>query len=302
MSNFNDMFTGINIPEQKERSKEDIDAFVAESKENRQKCYTMADEMAMKVADDPGFFKLYLDVQADFSRYSLNNALLLAEQLPEAKQIGDLKYWREHKTFIKKEEFDQPLLILEPGDEYKREDGSIGTYYNAKKVYDVSQTKNGHHKENSNYYDINTLCMALASKAPVEFKSLPPEQMPEGYAVMYDANSNKIYMQNNLNDGNTVFQLTTMEIAHAIMAQDNPQYNHDDAHATAYAASYLLCKQFGVPTTGYEIDFTPHVENKEPQDIKKELGKIKTVADNIANRMEPSLDRNKAQKEKSYER
>lgn len=44
MSNFNDMFTGISSPE--ETRQKSIEAFVAESKANRELCYTMADEMA----------------------------------------------------------------------------------------------------------------------------------------------------------------------------------------------------------------------------------------------------------------
>ncbi len=31
-------------------------------------------------------------------------------------------------------------MILEPGKTYKREDGTVGNYYNAKKLYDISQT------------------------------------------------------------------------------------------------------------------------------------------------------------------
>lgn len=65
MSNFNEMFTGTN-PVKNERTKEDIDAYVAESKENRQKCYQMADEMALKIANDPAYFKQYLDMQGAF--------------------------------------------------------------------------------------------------------------------------------------------------------------------------------------------------------------------------------------------
>lgn len=132
MSNFNEMFTGT-TPVKNERTKEDIDAFVAESKENRQKCYQMADEMALKIADDPAYFKQYLDMQGTFPRYSVNNVLLLAEQMPAATKVGELRYWREQNVYIKNQEFNKPLLILEPGDEYRREDGSVGTYYNAKK-------------------------------------------------------------------------------------------------------------------------------------------------------------------------
>lgn len=302
MNKFNDIFTGNQNQTKKERTSEEIQAFVNESKENRQKCYAMADDMALKIGNDPASLQLYLDVQAAFPRYSVNNALLLAEQCPEARQVGDLRYWREKKVYIQNSEFDKPILILEPGDEYRREDGSVGTYYNAKKVYDISQTKQSHHKEQGRQFDINTLCMALAKKSPVSFSSVTAEQMPEGYAVLFDENSNKIYMSNNLDDGNKVFQLASMEIAHALMAQNDPQYDRNECHIYAYTASYLLCKQYGVPTDGYEFDVSVQAEGTQPQDIKKELMKIKAVADEISNRMEPSLAKNRAVKENHFER
>lgn len=302
MNNLNDIFTGNQDYTKKERTPEEIQAFVNESKENRQNCYKMADEMALKIADNPEDLKLYLDKQATFPRYSVNNVLLLAQQCPEATQVGDLRYWREKKVYIKNSEFADPILILEPGDEFRREDGSTGTYYNAKKVYDVSQTKQYRHKENGRPFDTTTLCMALARKSPVPFSSVTPEQMPEGYAVLYDENSNKIYMRDGLNDGNKVFQLTSMEVAHALMAQNNPQYDRNECHMYAYAASYLLCKQYGVPTDGYEFDVSVQADGKEPQDIKKELMKIKAVADEISNRMEPALEKSRTPKETNFER
>lgn len=302
MNDFNDIFTGNQEHGKKERTPEEVQAFVNESKENRQKCYAMADEMALKIGDDSASLKLYLDMQGAFPRHSVNNVLLLAKQCPKAKRIGDLRYWREQKVYIQKAEFNNPILILEPGDEYRREDGSVGTYYNAKKVYDVSQTNQYHHKEQEKHFDINTLCMALAKKSPVGFSSVTPEQMPQEYAVLFDENSNKIYMRNGLNDGNQVFQLTTMEIAHALMAQDNPQYERNECHMYAYTASYLLCKQYGVPTDGFEFDFSLQADGKEPQDIKKKLMKIKAVASEISNRMEPALIKSRAEKENSHER
>lgn len=302
MSKFNEMFTSTNETVKRDITQEQKDAFALESKENRQKCYQLADEMAVAVAQDPATFQLYLDMQSKFPRHSVNNALLLAKQMPEASQIGNGSYWFDKKVFIQKQELNHPILILEPGDEFRREDGSVGTYYNVKKVYDITQTKNGRHKEHANQFDINTLCMALASKSPVEFTSVASAQMPEGYAVMYDVNTNKIYMSDSLEDGNKVFQLTSMEIAHAIMAQNDPEYHRDDAHFNAYAASYLLCKQYGVPVNDFEFDLPLQVDSKEPQDIKKALSNIKIIAVEISSRMEPTLEKNKAAKEKSFER
>lgn len=170
-----------------------------------------------------------------------------------------------------------------------------------KKVYDISQSKNSRHRETP-LNDINSLIRAIANSSPVAFKSIAPEQMPQGYAVLYDKNSDRIYLRNGLDDGVKVFQLTTMEIAHAMMAKDNPDYDRNESHLTAYAASYMLCKQYGINTDDFTFEVSPESETNEPQDIKKELTKIKSIANDISNRMEPTLVKNRATKEKSYER
>ena len=115
-------------------------AFVAESRENRERCYEMSEQMTREVAGDAGAFQKYLDLQSHFDRYGANNVLLIMAQMPGAERIGDYGYWKEKGAYLKKQERKNPILILEPGKEYEREDGSIGTYYNAKKVYDISQT------------------------------------------------------------------------------------------------------------------------------------------------------------------
>lgn len=299
MSNLNEMFTSIPSPE--ETKQKAVDNFIAESKANRELCYSMADEMAMNVTKDPKVFQSYLDVQSRFPNYSVNNALLILNQMPQATQLGDLNYWKNQKNYIRKNELDNNVLILEPGDEYRREDGTVGTYFNAKKVYDISQSKNSRHRETP-LNDINSLIRAIANSSPVAFKSITPEQMPQGYHVLYDKNSDKIYLRNGLDDGIKVFQLTTMEIAHAMLAKDNPNYDRNESHLTAYASSYMLCKQYGVNTDDFIFEVSPQSETNEPQDIKKELAKIKNIANDISNRMEPTLVQNRSTKEKSYER
>lgn len=74
----------------------------------------------------------YLDVQSTFDRYTTNNALLILAQRPDAQKLGDYGYWRDHGFYLKRMERQNPVLILEPGKTYKREDGTVGNYYNAK--------------------------------------------------------------------------------------------------------------------------------------------------------------------------
>lgn len=294
MDNFNEYFAHANKSNEFKR-----DEFIAQSKENRQKCYSMADDMAKSLLTLPSSLQQYLDVQSQFPKYSVNNALIIMAQNPNATQIGDLHYWREKNLYIKKAEFNNPMLILEPGDEYQRKDGTTGTYYNAKKVYDASQI-NANIKPSQAKYNINELVMALANKSPVAFKTVESEALPNGVSMLYDPKNNQINMTNQFGNGNTVFQLTAMEISHAIMSKGNPQYNRDDNHLTAYCASYMLCKEYGVDTKGFEFDFTLGHENMEPAEVKKELNQIKRIANEISNRIEPALAKTKA--DKSMER
>ena len=44
---------------------------------------------------------------------------------------------------VLEEEKRLPIIILEPGKAYRREDGSVGQNFYAKEVYDISQTTRG---------------------------------------------------------------------------------------------------------------------------------------------------------------
>ena len=117
-----------------------VQAFIAESKNNRNRCYELSEQVTAQVATNGQMLQNYLDVQSTFDRYAVNNALLILAQRPDSQKLGDYGYWRNHGTYVKRMERQNPVLILEPGKTYEREDGSIGTYYNAKKLYDISQT------------------------------------------------------------------------------------------------------------------------------------------------------------------
>ena len=87
-----------------------------------------------------------------------------------------------------------------------------------------------------------------------------------------------------------------------MMAKDNLDYDRNKNHLTAYAVSYMLCKQYGINTDDFTFEVSPQSETNEPQYIKKELTKIKSIANDISNRMEPTLSKNRSNKEKTYER
>ena len=103
-------------------------AFIAESRENRSRCYEMSEQMTSAVASDGQAFQQYLDIQSHFDRYTANNVLLIMAQRPDAQKIGDYGYWRGQGAYVKRQERKNPILIMEPGKEYEREDGWFPTY------------------------------------------------------------------------------------------------------------------------------------------------------------------------------
>ena len=128
------------------------------------------------MANDGALFQSYLDVQAHFDRYSVGNALLITAQRPEATQLADSKSWRENGVYIKKGEVG--IVLLEPGEEFTKEDGSVGVSYNSKKVFDISQT-NAKPKDRGNVRrDDRLLLKALIHNAPCPIKI--SQEMPEG--------------------------------------------------------------------------------------------------------------------------
>ena len=71
-----------------------------------------------------------LNTQAQFDRYSVSNALLIAYQHPGATKVADFSTWKEEDVFVKKGE--KAITMLEPGSEFTREDGTTGFSANVK--------------------------------------------------------------------------------------------------------------------------------------------------------------------------
>ena len=138
MNSFDDIFEGHISQRGQTNQPFDKEAWAEKKQAERQSVYDLADTAAVKVGTDGSKFQSYLDVQTRFSRYSATNVLLILAQKPEATQLKDFNGWKEAGASIKRQQ--KGISILEPGEEYERADGSIGTSYNVKRVFDISQT------------------------------------------------------------------------------------------------------------------------------------------------------------------
>ncbi|MCL6557595.1 MAG: hypothetical protein K6U74_02110, partial [Firmicutes bacterium] len=254
--------------------------------------YTMIDNAAGTVAQDGAKFQGYLDVQSRFDRYSVSNALLIFAQRPNATRIADFDSWKDQGAFIRKKE--SGFYILEPGEEYQREDGSTGTSYNPKKMFDIAQTGSSRKRETPNYPDERTRIKALMDHAPVPIRI--SEDLPEGTNALYRPEAKEIQIRKGM-DANSIYRALSQELAHAEMDKGDGSYSRSEHGFHAYSTSYLLCKQYGVDTGGYRFDRAPQMlEGMEPQEIRAQLSVIKEAAGEISGRMNRMLAQQRQQK------
>lgn len=270
-----------------------VQAFIAESRNNRNRCYELSEQVTAQVATDGQMFQKYLDVQSTFDRYTANNALLILAQRPEAKKLGDYGYWRDHGTYLKRMERQNPVLIMEPGKTYEREDGSIGTYYNAKKLYDISQTTMADKSVEEVRYDERILIRALVSNPPANIVAAETDQMPDGKGAYFESKENCIYVRKGM-EATEIFQSLVPELVFAGYANGNLDYNRNEDAFHAYCATYMLCKKYGMDVSQFDFTQAPDFfENMEPQEVRGELSKARDAANAISGRMAKVLEQDR---------
>ena len=272
---------------------EKVQAFIAESRNNRNRCYELSEQVTAQVATDGKMLQKYLDVQSTFDRYTTNNALLILAQRPDAQKLGDYGYWRNHGFYLKRMERQNPVLILEPGKTYKREDGTVGNYYNAKKLYDISQTTMSDTTIQKSEYKEHDLIRALVSTPPVNIVAAEPEQMPDEKGAFFKPEEGCICVRKGMS-AQEIFQNLVPELVFAGYADGNPHYDKNEDAFHVSCASYMLCKKYGMDTSRYNFLHAPEFfEKMETQEVRVELSRARDAANTISARMAKVLDQNR---------
>jgi len=300
MSNFDDIF---DAPARQEPAYQpdapfDKDAWKEKKQAERNEAYELIDHAAENVGRDGTALQTYLDVQARFDRYSVGNALLITAQRPDATRIGDFDYWKEQGGYINKNQ--KAIVILEPGNEYTREDGSIGVSYNVKKVFDISQTTARAKAQPAVHRDERTLIRALINNSPAPIRT--EDNLSGNMGAYYDPQSQEILVRRGM-DGADIFRSIANELAHAEFAGGAPDYDRNENAFKAYCASYMLCKQNGIDAKGYDFSRLPDsLQGMDAQEIRGELSQIRDAANNISSRMAKVLEQAKPARQQSHER
>ena len=293
MENYDSIFAPKEAAQNKTFSPVDKQAWAEKKQAERQSVYGLIDETAEGMVQDGELFKTALDVMARFDRYSVGNVLLIAAQMPEATKLADFDTWKQNRTYVRKGE--DHIKLLEPGEEFRREDGSMGVNYNVKRVFDISQTS-AKFKPAKVQHDMRLLLKAMLNNAPcpVEIR----EKVPNGVGALYNDQERKIYVRQGM-EGQDIFRCLAQELSHAHMDRDD-NYTRSNHAFTAYCSAYTLCSRYGVDAQNFSFKSIPEtIGNMEAQDVRTELAKIRDCTNQISMDMSKVLE--KGQKERSAE-
>lgn len=295
MSGFDDLFGGKFIKEDHSFDKE---AWAAKKQEERQALYALANSTAETIRQDGAKYQQFLDVQSRFDRYSPTNALLILAQMPEATQLKDFDGWKEAGVSVQRNPVS--VKILEPGKEYTREDGSRGTSFEVKRVFDVSQTRGRLRSVPGVKPDDRTLLRALIHRSPVPIQTV--ESLPNNMGALYDHDQQVIFVCRGM-EAEDIFRSISKELAHAELADTRQEYSRSDAAFAAYSVSYLLCRKYGVDTADYNFSRLPaSFRDGDSQQTRELLGEIRDTAAQISGRMYRVLEQARTTKSKGQER
>lgn len=283
-----DVFSGSNRPFDKAE-------WAAAKQAQRNEAYELIDTTCTEMETNGDAFRQYLDVQGRFDRYSVNNAILVSAQKPEAIQLKDYSSWKQSRVYVNKDA--QKVTILEPSKEYTREDGSKAVSYNAKVVYDISQTSAKERQEAKEPKAMRELVAAMIDASPVGFQPVEELEVP----AFYDSSQQVIFVRQGLSE-EQLFVSMAKEVSAAVFDFKHNE-NRDASEFKAYCVAYMVSSRYGVDTRGFDFDKLPkEFEGMDTQVFKGELGSMRDVLGEIQSDMYKSMEKNKPPKSKEQER
>lgn len=266
-------------------------AWAEKKKAEKARCYAMIDASLERIGQDPALFEGYLKVQSNFDLYSPRNALLIQAQRPLATKLADSNTWKEQGILVKKFEYKNPVMILEPGNQYERPDGSIGQSYNVKKLYDISQTMARIPPQETAKMDDRLLISALITGAPVPVKPIDPQNGMDSAA--FSPEEKCILVQRGLTP-DEMFRGLARELAKVeILVR---QRRVQDLDFTAGAAAYMLCHQTDIePDRRFMEQLPKAFTGLEAHDVGEALCAMRDTVTDLSSRMTMNIRRQRKQ-------
>ena len=284
---------------QKERPKRQW--WQVKEEKHRKEAYATLDKIFGEFSEGTGSMEAYLDVQSRFPFHSARNALLIEATCPHAERIHDEKGWKDMGVTVLEEEKRLPIIILEPGKAYRREDGSVGQNFYAKEVFDISQTTARDEAQPQVSYDDRLLLKGLIASSPVPIRAV--EELPQGRGAVYDPEQNAILVKKGM-DAPDIFRCVSLEAANVQLAQSHEGYSREAEGYKAYAVSYMLCQRYGVDVKGYDISRLDGVlQGQDPkEEVPAALTDMRDTFKEMNGRMARAMGLTRASRQKEQER
>ena len=307
MNNFDDLFEqrpqAEAVPQKQESQKERPKRqwWQVKEEKHRKEAYATLDKIFGEFSEGTGSMEAYLDVQSRFPFHSARNALLIEAKCPHAERIHDEKGWKDMGVTVLEEEKRLPIIILEPGKAYRREDGSVGQNFYAKEVYDISQTTARDQVQPQVRYDDRLLLKAVIASSPVPIRAV--EELPQGRGAVYDPEQNAILVKKGM-DAPDIFRCVSLEAANVQLAQSHEGYSREAEGYKAYAVSYMLCQRYGVDVKGYDISRLDGVlQGQDPrEEVPAALTDMRDTFKEMNGRIARAMGLTRASRQKEQER
>ena len=269
--------------------------WAAQKQAQRQEAYELIDNTCSEMMADGESFRQYLDVQGRFDRYSVANAVLVSAQMPEATQLKDYNTWKQSRVYVNKDA--QKIVILEPSKEYTRDDGTKAVGYNAKVVYDISETSAKDRQQAQEPKTMRELVSAMIDASPVPFVPVADLEIP----AYYDSKQQTIFIKTGLTE-EQLFVSMAKEVSAAVFDFKHNE-SRDASDFKSFCVAYMVSTRYGVDTRGFSFDRLPReFSEMDTQVFKGELGSMRDVLGEIQSDMFKSLEKNKPPKNKEQER
>ena len=269
--------------------------WAAQKQAQRQEAYELIDNTCSEMMADGESFRQYLDVQGRFDRYSVANAVLVSAQMPEATQLKDYNAWKQSRVYVNKDA--QKIVILEPSKEYTRDDGTKAVGYNAKVVYDISETSAKDRQQAQEPKTMRELVSAMIDASPVPFVPVADLEIP----AYYDSKQQTIFIKTGLSE-EQLFVSMAKEVSAAVFDFKHNE-SRDASDFKSFCVAYMVSTRYGVDTRGFSFDRLPReFSEMDTQVFKGELGSMRDVLGEIQSDMYKSLEKNKPPKNKEQER
>lgn len=264
----------------------DKKAWLEQKQADRKEAFDLIEVTASDMGNNPELFRDCLDVMARFDRYSVNNALLIAAQNPHATRLADFGTWKKEGVSIKKGE--KSLLLLEPGKEYTKADGKTGVSYNAKRVFDISQT-DAEPTPQEKQYEIRQLVNALFHTCDCQAEMR--DDLPRDKTAVYDSQKKRILLRRGTPGDESLFRDYSCELTMAYL-DESENTNRKDSALTAMCASYIVCRRFGLDTSTFNFRaISGECSNADAKKMQSKLKEIRTYANRICGDMTRHLEK-----------